>query len=136
MARKQKKTRAETSAEDFFPVESRDVKYAIEKVEARIAPEIEKVESVGKKIIDKIIGKKTKKAKKKISNGKKSTKKRATKASKAIDYEPAKTKLKSGGYELIITEKPQAAMKIASALGDSTARNAHGVPYYEVSRQE
>ena len=135
MARKQKKTRAETSAEDFFPVEQRDIKYAVEKIEKIIEPEIEKIEQVGKKIIDKITGKNKKTAKKR-GDQKSSVKTKARKATKkAIDYEPAKTKLKSDGYELVITEKPQAAMKIASALGDSTARNVHGVPYYEVSRQ-
>ncbi|MEM4271864.1 MAG: DNA topoisomerase I, partial [Candidatus Pacearchaeota archaeon] len=35
---------------------------------------------------------------------------------------------------LIITEKPQAAFKIASALGKSTKLSEDGVPYYEVSR--
>src|SRR3972149_6446383 len=64
MARKQKKTRAETSAEDFFPVEQRDIKYAVEKVEKILEPEIEKIEQVGKKIIDKITGKNKKTAKK------------------------------------------------------------------------
>ena len=35
---------------------------------------------------------------------------------------------------MIITEKPQAAMKIASALGKSDKRNIQGVPYYEINR--
>ncbi|MEI6731553.1 MAG: DNA topoisomerase I [archaeon] len=33
---------------------------------------------------------------------------------------------------LIITEKPQAALKIASALGDYVKYNIEGVPYYEI----
>jgi DNA topoisomerase-1 len=35
---------------------------------------------------------------------------------------------------LIITEKPQAALKIASALGDPRKLNSDGVPYYELER--
>lgn len=35
---------------------------------------------------------------------------------------------------LIITEKPQAAMKIASALGNAKKYNEDGVPYYELTR--
>ena len=39
-------------------------------------------------------------------------------------------------YELIITEKPQAAFKIATALADGKAikENIKGVPYYKVTR--
>ncbi|MBS3094538.1 hypothetical protein J4474_02635, partial [Candidatus Pacearchaeota archaeon] len=33
-----------------------------------------------------------------------------------ISYEPQKIELKKNGYDLVITEKPQAAMKIANAL--------------------
>lgn len=43
--------------------------------------------------------------------------------------------MKQEGYELIITEKPQAALKIAEALGKSVKRDSHGVPYYEVDRK-
>jgi len=38
-------------------------------------------------------------------------------------------------YTLIITEKPQAAMKIASALGDARKFSENGVPYYELERE-
>ena len=37
-------------------------------------------------------------------------------------------------HELIITEKPQAAMKIASALGDERKLTENGVSYYQVER--
>ena len=43
--------------------------------------------------------------------------------------------MKKNGYELIITEKPQAAMKIASALGKPIKNNFQRVPYYEINRQ-
>ena len=50
------------------------------------------------------------------------------------EYKIPKISLKKDGYELIVTEKPQAAMKIADALGKSEKRNLHGIPYYEVKR--
>jgi DNA topoisomerase-1 len=39
------------------------------------------------------------------------------------------------GYELIITEKPNAALKIAQALatGKPLKKNFKGVPYYEIT---
>lgn len=39
-----------------------------------------------------------------------------------------------GDYTLIITEKPQAALKIASALGKARKLNDGGAPYYELER--
>jgi len=46
------------------------------------------------------------------------------------------TKLKSSGYALVITEKPQAASKIAAALsnGKDVKIGNQGVPYYELTR--
>ena len=52
-----------------------------------------------------------------------------------VKYNPPKISLKKDGYELIITEKPQAATKIASALGDSTKRDLGGVAYYELTKE-
>jgi len=40
-----------------------------------------------------------------------------------------------GGYILIITEKPQAAMKIASSLGNPRSLSENGAPYYELERE-
>ena len=52
----------------------------------------------------------------------------------AIDNETdEKPKLENKNYELILTEKPQAAMKIAYALGNAEKRSINGVPYYELS---
>jgi len=50
------------------------------------------------------------------------------------NYKPPKISLKENGYELVITEKPQAAMKIASALGNAKKRDFKKIPYYEVDR--
>ncbi|MBS3079749.1 DNA topoisomerase I [Candidatus Pacearchaeota archaeon] len=58
---------------------------------------------------------------------------------KLKDKGPAKQenkKLKSSGYSLIITEKPQAASKIAAALsnGKENKLSDSGIPYYELER--
>ncbi len=42
--------------------------------------------------------------------------------------------LTQGNYTLIITEKPQAALKIASALGKARKYSEQGTPYYELTR--
>src|SRR3989344_3823325 len=52
--------------------------------------------------------------------------------------EPKKTKQGTGDYILVITEKPQAAAKIASALADDSEIKINtpgGVSYYELQRQ-
>lgn len=43
-------------------------------------------------------------------------------------------KPKIKGYTLIITEKPQAALKISSALGDARKYTENGASYYELER--
>ncbi|MCK5607478.1 DNA topoisomerase I [Candidatus Pacearchaeota archaeon] len=78
-------------------------------------------------------------ARKKKATRKKGTRKKAVRRSrkttvKEEKFIPPKILLKKNGYELIITEKPQAALKIASSLGKATARNLNKVPYYEVDR--
>ncbi len=120
--KKQKKSREEKIVENYFPVDETDLKYAIEKPVKEEA-DVEVIE-------------KTNKPKKRKTTKKTSTKKSKNKTTKkkSIDYNPPKISLKKNGYELIITEKPQAALKIASALGKSTKRNLYGVPYYEVER--
>ncbi|MBU0958752.1 MAG: DNA topoisomerase I [Nanoarchaeota archaeon] len=50
-------------------------------------------------------------------------------------FKPSTISLKEGGYELIITEKPQAAQKIAEALGNSSKKVEKGVAYYRVNRE-
>ena len=46
----------------------------------------------------------------------------------------AKLEKSSKDITLIVTEKPQAALKIASALGDARKYNENNVPYYELER--
>ena len=134
MRRKQKQTLAEKTAEEFFPVKERDLRYAVKKeynpVDRASLTTVEKQGEVKKKVV----------RKRKNQAGNATKRKRTTKSKKSQkktvqDYKPAKVKLDPSGYELIITEKPQAALKIASALGNSKKRDVNGVPYYEVERQ-
>lgn len=83
-----------------------------------------------------------KKVSRKKTTRKKATKKKTTRktakrtTTKDTTYKIPKVLLKKDGYELIITEKPQAALKIASALGVATKREiVRSVPYYEVDRK-
>jgi len=130
MPRKLRKSRKEKLVEEFFPVNPEDLKYSIEKKYNILdLKSIEKIEKEGGiKITDK-------KYKQKSRNKReiKKTKKRFFK--KILNYEIPKIKLKKEGYELIITEKPQAAWKIASALGKSNKKTLKGVPYYEINRK-
>lgn len=121
MPKKSKKTKEEKTAENYFPVDADDLKYAVEKEYKK--PDRKSLEKVEK--VEKV--KKTKKPAKRKSNSK-------TKIKKS-DFKPNKIKLKKDGYELVITEKPQAALKIASALGKSIKKTLKSVPYYEVNRK-
>ncbi len=119
MRKKAKKSKAQITAEEYFPVDERDVKYAIEKpYKPNDASFTEIMQPREKK-------RKTKKIIKKSV-------KKQTKSKK--EYKIPEINLKENGYELIVTEKPQAALKIADALGKSEKRNLHGIPYYEVIR--
>jgi len=110
-----KKTKEEKLAENFFPVDESDLKHVIEKEHKEIdVKSLEEVEFEGKKKVRKKVKRKTTQIKK--------------------EFKAPKINLKKDGYELIITEKPQAAMKISSALGKSKKYNFQKVPYYEVNR--
>jgi DNA topoisomerase-1 len=72
----------------------------------------------------------------KKASAKKATKKDSSEKAK----KPAKKRVSpasaAGGYELIISEKPKVALKIADALADGTVKKGSekGVPYYEITR--
>ena len=105
-----KKTKEEKLAESFFPVDESDLKYTIEKKIKKLDEKyIEKIETIGKKRIRKV----TRKTKK-VTNKNRTT----------TEFIPPNINLKENSYELIITEKPQAAMKIASALGNKGIDNS------------
>ena len=129
MLKKLKKTREEKLAENYFPVNPKDIKKTVEKkvktkdisVKSKIEKKYKKPERDELEIIEK------KSIRKKIAKRKKTS-------SKKIEYSAPKVKLKKTGYELIITEKPQAALKIANALGKAVNKGGRGVAYYEVER--
>lgn len=110
-----------------IPINPQDVKISVE-VAARPRPVIETMESAKptepgtKTKTEKQIKPKTKKAKKE-----KVMKEKIEKILRPV-------KPKAGGYTLIITEKPQAAMKISSALGDAKKYTEAGASYYELER--
>jgi DNA topoisomerase I len=134
MRKKATKSKEQVLAENYFPVTERDVKYAIEKENKPMQVDIvtvskpEKAKRITKTFRkNKTFAKKTsKKPSKKFSKSFSSTEKK---------YETPNISLKKDGYELIVTEKPQAAMKIADSLGTSKKENLHGIPYYEVNRK-
>src|SRR3989338_210172 len=91
---------------------------------------IEKVGDIKKGIeVKKAERKANKEQKKKVT-------KKSSKSEKTEVYESPKITPKKGGYELIITEKPQAAEKIANALGKPEKYNNGGVTYYELKRKD
>ncbi|MBS3086557.1 DNA topoisomerase I [Candidatus Pacearchaeota archaeon] len=134
MPRKPQKPREQKIAEEFFPVEPQDIKYSIEKKNSPLDVELSgKKEKTFIEKTEVAITKKPRVKGKKPKQGSKVSSVR-TKTKKETQYEPKKITLKKDGYELIITEKPQAALKIASALGKSVKKSEKGVPYYEVVR--
>lgn len=154
MQKKIKQSTEEKTAENYFPIGQEDMKITTEKkvkpttsskeeilkgsIEKEVKSSIPKEEilktAVEKK--HKAIDRKKLETVEKIPkrNGKK-TNNFKKKNGKGIEYQPQKIKLKSsGGYELVITEKPQAANKIANALGKALQKNFNKVPYYELLR--
>ncbi len=123
LRKKRTKTKAEKQAEGFFPVDESDIKHSIE------IP----VKEYERKAME--VFKETKPKKRQKKYGKKKSK-RVTKADKVKDFNPKPIQLKKDGYELIITEKPQAASKIASALsGDKAKKKAYNrVAYYDFQK--
>jgi len=115
--KKQIKTKEEKVVENYFPVDESNLKNTIEKPYKQIdRRSLETIE----------------KPKKKTRKKRKTTKK--SKKTKKTEFKPPKVALKKSGYELIITEKPQAALKISSALGKSKKKDIAKIPYYEVDR--
>lgn len=142
MASRTAKNRAEIESaklEKGVPVNESDVRHAIE------VPFEEKQVEFIEKIGDKL--KESRERAKKFNKAEKKEKQKRTKSktkkngreikvgTRKITLEKPRVKgIKTGGHILIITEKPQAALKIASALGDYRKYSDEGVPYYELER--
>jgi DNA topoisomerase-1 len=133
MPKKLKKPKEQKLAEDYFPVDESDLKHTTEKQEREFSPDLSHaiIEKTYKSLDRKSFEKIEKVYKKKRS--KKKTKRKTNKSQKK--YTTPKVELSKGGYELVITEKPQAALKIANALGKAVQKNINKVPYYEVDRE-
>jgi DNA topoisomerase-1 len=125
--KKQTKTKAESSAEQFFPVDKNDLKQAIEKVVKPFEKKIQLIENIN---AEKHVKKKTNAKKVSIEN---LNRKKTEKISEESEQHQQK-ELKKDGYELVITEKPQAAIKIASALGKPIQKSFKRISYYEIER--
>jgi len=123
MPRKKRKTREERATEEYFPVDKSDLKYAVEKPSKPLENSV--------LVENKLLNRKNKSKRYMKKGTKKSSKK---KKNSSEDYKPPRIKLKENGYELIITEKPQAASKISSSLGKATKKSLANVPYYEIDR--
>jgi DNA topoisomerase-1 len=148
MKKKQEKTHEEIAAEGNFRVDKSDLKYATEKEVKEIPPKEDILKNITEKTVKPIqkevviqgsIEKSYKKPEKKqLEKVEEFTviKKKFKKSKKAQEYSHPKFQLKERGYELIVTEKPQAALKIASALGNATQRNFNKISYYELERNK
>lgn len=94
----------------FMPLHEDSLKHAVEiPVKTPSIDDIEKIELVRKP---------------RAKSAKSAVKKAAKPAEKA-----------KKDYTLVITEKPQAALKIADALGNARKFSENGVPYYELERE-
>jgi len=134
---KPEKTKQEKQSESFFPIDETSLKYATEKKVKQEKPR----QDILKKSIEKKYSKPETNTLEKIEKKSKTKPRKKTIKSKSkkttikkVKYIPEKIQLKEKGYELIITEKPQAASKIANALGKAVQKNYLKVPYFEVDR--
>ncbi len=134
MRRKPKKSREEKIVENYFPVSQENLKYAVEKPVKSLLVDNYPIETIEITEEEKSKTKKKRKTYSKKTYAKKSPNKKFTRKKSDISFSPQEINLQKNGYELIITEKPQAAMKIASALGRMEKRNYGGISYYEVDR--
>jgi len=151
MPKKPQKSSAEKSAEEYFPIDEEDFKVTTEKqvkesvsgnkliTEKQVKPiviDMHPVEKESHKPDKKDMEKVEKTSKRRSRRKSKKAKSQSPRTiTKAVRYTPPKINLQDKGYEMIITEKPQAAAKIAVALGKATKSNYQKIPYYEIDRQ-
>ena len=138
MQKKETPSKEEKLAGNFFPIDKDDLKRTTEKEVKEIIIQkptqaVEKIYKTPEKETVEKIGKKSTPRKK--YPRKKTTSKKSYKKTESISYTPPKTELKKNGYELIITEKPQAAGKIANALGKAVQKYDNKIAFYEVDRK-
>jgi len=115
---------------EFLALDPENVKKTVE-IPVKESPSVEQLETV-----EKVGDIKPKKVYKRKVVRKKVSSKSKFKRSVGIPSKFNETKLKPNGYKLIITEKPQAAAKIAAALsnGKDNKISKSKVSYYEFER--
>jgi len=124
--RKPKKSEKERMSQDYIPVNPGNVKQVVEVAVKQISEEdIIKIEKPGR-----IKPERLKRAKLKP---RKVAEEEASEAGIESEENDEVGNVRKDSI-LIITEKPQAAMKIASALGRERKLNLGGAPYYELER--
>ncbi len=127
----EKRKSAQERAIEGFTLSKDNFKYTTEKLTKQGPP----IEEVLKRTTEKEIRLPSTEAPTRTATKKKAKKSKAKRTtSKQETYLPPELTLKKNGYELVITEKPQAASKIAAALGSYEKKNIKNVPYYEVDR--
>jgi len=145
-----KKKPVATAAADYMQMSSDVTKHSLEIPVKQIdTKSLMKIEKIGSGLEEKLSTEKQKSPYRKVKSFSKAktfsragkTKKTFSKTSTAkITKTPlAITKTKHEDYELIITEKPQAAQKIATALADSNSlkqEKINSVPYYEITHNK
>ena len=138
MNKKPTKSKQEKTVKGYFPIDETSVKHATEKLVKDDVGFEDIPKTTTEKLVKESVSSETvvKKAVEKKNNKKrkKNSKRAKTTTEKIVKETLPKSLLKKGSYELVITEKPQAAEKISTALGISTKRNLNTVPYYEVDR--
>jgi len=119
---------------DDLPINPSNVKRFVEVSAKSKSENLEKIESPGKivKTPEKENFSKPKKTGNRRQNCAQKTKKPTNQERVFQEVKPIKRG--KGEYVLVITEKPQAAMKIAYALGKAEKITENGVPYYKVAR--
>jgi len=150
MVKKPKKSIETRSAENYFPIHEGDFKNTTEKEEKNVHTReeiVKKAVSIEETPFSKedfIKGSVEKKYKKPGRSSletsekiKKTTnfKKKGKNGKNGKQFSIPKITLREKGYELIITEKPQAALKIATALGNATQKTFNKIAYYELERK-
>ena len=155
MRRRKSKKKPIGEINGFVPLTEKDLEYAVEIPVKEIQKnDLEKIEKIEKPGEVKHLTKSKNKSKNKFKSKetiKKTGKQKKEKNSDAFNLKLTKTvrenkenkitKRRKGGYTLIITEKPAAALKIAYALAGGNGENSgsvnkisvQGVPYYELT---
>ncbi|VVB77726.1 Reverse gyrase [uncultured archaeon] len=133
-----KKIKPETIEQSKFRVfNPENVKKTVE-IPVKPKPSIEQIEIIEKAPENLKVKRKTKSSDKteKVKSKRKPAKKSKAGSENFGEAKLEERKLKSDGYVLVITEKPQAASKIAAALSSGKDRKLSdgGIPYYELER--